>query len=162
MTRLDHGFWLSVLYERHFEVINGSSKFKAALHILVQVHCACCIDGKSYTWVFCNFSVYYIGHTNHNTIAYREHISFLYTAFRITEHLGSGQFGTVNKGIWQSPAGAVEVAVKTLQSSASQGDRVKFLQEAAINGQFRHPNVVKLLGVVTVGKPVSSHTMCLH
>ena len=75
--------------------------------------------------------------------------------FRITEHLGSGQFGTVNKGIWQSPAGAVEVAVKTLQSSASQEDRVKFLQEAAINGQFRHPNVVNLLGVVTVGEPVS-------
>ena len=74
---------------------------------------------------------------------------------RITEHLGSGQFGTVNKGIWQSPAGTVEVAVKTLQSSASQEDRVKFLQEAAINGQFRHPNVVKLLGVVTVGEPVS-------
>ena len=60
----------------------------------------------------------------------------------------------MDKGIWQSPAGAVEVAVKTLQSSASQ-DRVKFLQEAAINGQFRHPNVVKLLGVVTVGEPVS-------
>ena len=75
--------------------------------------------------------------------------------FRITEHLGSGQFGTVNKGMWQSPAGAVEVAVKTLQSSASQEDRVTFLQEAAINGQFKHPNVVKLLGVVTVGEPVS-------
>ena len=76
------------------------------------------------------------------------------------EHLGSGQFGTVNKGIWQSPAGTVEVAVKTLQSSASQEDRVKFLQEAAINGQFRHPNVVNLLGVVTVGEPVSKQ--CLH
>ena len=88
---------------------------------------------------------------------------FLYTAIvcRITEYLGSGQFGTVNKAIWQSPAGAMEVAVKTLQSSASQGDRVKFLQEAAINGQFRHPNVVKLLGVVTVGEPVSVNTLCV-
>ena len=75
--------------------------------------------------------------------------------FRVTGLLGSGQFGMVNKGVWQSPAGAVEVAVKTLQSSASQEDRVKFLQEAAINGQFRRPNVVKLLGVVTVGEPVS-------
>ena len=81
--------------------------------------------------------------------------------FRITEHLGSGQFGTVNKGIWQSPAGTVEVAVKTLQSSASQEDRVKFLQEAAINGQFRHPNVVNLLGVVTVGEPVSKQSTVL-
>ena len=74
---------------------------------------------------------------------------------RITAHLGSGQFGTVNKGIWQCPASSVEVAVKTLQSNASQKDRVMFLQEAAINGQFRHPNVTKLLGVVTVGEPVS-------
>ena len=71
------------------------------------------------------------------------------------EHLGSGQFGTVNKGIWQSPAGAVEVAVKTLQSSALQEDGVKFLQEAAIMGQFKHSNVVELLGVITVGEPVS-------
>ena len=80
--------------------------------------------------------------------------------FRVAGRLGSGQFGTVNKGVWQSPAGAVEVAVKTLQSSASQEDRVKFLQEAAINGQFRHPNVVKLLGVVTVGEPVSRQMSC--
>ena len=51
--------------------------------------------------------------------------------------------------------GAMDVAVKQLQSGASEEDKVKFLQEAAINGQFRHPNVVKLIGVVTVGEPVS-------
>ena len=45
-------------------------------------------------------------------------LCFCVFLLRVTEHLGSGQFGTVNKGIWQSPAGAVEVAVKTLQSSA--------------------------------------------
>lgn len=74
---------------------------------------------------------------------------------RITEHLGSGQFGTVNKGLWHSPMGSLEIAVKMLQSTATEEGRVKFLQEAAIMGQFRHPNVVKLHGVVTVGKPVS-------
>ena len=37
----------------------------------------------------------------------------------------------------------------------SEAEEVKFLQEAAINGQFHHPNVVQLCGVVTVGKPVS-------
>ena len=76
-------------------------------------------------------------------------------SFRIIEHLGAGQFGTVNKGLWQSPDGNIEVAVKTLQPSASEMDKVKFLQEAAIMGQFLHPNVVKLHGVVTVGQPVS-------
>ena len=75
--------------------------------------------------------------------------------YRIVGHLGSGQFGTVSKGIWQSPMGVMDVAVKQLQPGASEEDKVKFLQEAAINGQFKHPNIVKLMGVVTIGKPVS-------
>ena len=43
----------------------------------------------------------------------------------------------------------LNVAVKTLHSKASEGDTVRFLQEAAIMGQFKHPNVVRLYGVVT-------------
>ena len=49
----------------------------------------------------------------------------------------------------------VEVAVKTLKEGAGEEDKVKFLQEAAIMGQFSHPNVVTLYGVVTEGEPVS-------
>lgn len=78
--------------------------------------------------------------------------------YRITENLGSGQFGQVSKGLWQSPIGVVPVAVKTLKEKASgnNDDEVRFLQEAAINGQFQHRNVVKLHGVVTLGRPVST------
>ena len=47
------------------------------------------------------------------------------------------------------------MAVKMLQPQSSEEDKVKFLQEAAIMGQFLHPNIVKLHGVVTVGQPVS-------
>lgn len=68
--------------------------------------------------------------------------------------LGSGQFGQVNRGIWQKPGGAIEVAIKTLKEGVVEEDKVRFLQEAAISGQFQHPNVVRLLGVVTVGEPV--------
>ena len=75
--------------------------------------------------------------------------------YRISKVLGSGQFGEVSKGVWQSPMGAMDVAVKQLWSKASEEEKVKFLQEAAINGQFRHPNVVKLMGVVTEGGTVS-------
>ena len=74
---------------------------------------------------------------------------------RIIDHLGSGQFGTVNRGEWESPDGTVEVAVKMLKAGSAQSDRVKFLQEAAIMGQFQHHNVVQLYGVVTIGEPVS-------
>ena len=41
-----------------------------------------------------------------------------------------------------------EVAVKTMEDGASEGDRVKFLQEAALMGQFDHPNIIKLIGVI--------------
>ena len=62
----------------------------------------------------------------------------------------------VNKGAWQSPRGTVEVAIKTLKPGSDEMDQVKFLQEAAIMGQFKHPNVIKLYGMVTVGEPVST------
>ena len=51
--------------------------------------------------------------------------------------------------------GTLDVAVKMLNSKATEKDVVRFLQEAAIMGQFRHPNIVRLHGVVTVGEPVS-------
>ena len=76
---------------------------------------------------------------------------------RITDHLGSGQFGTVSKGVWQLPGGhSKTVVVKAHREKATEADKVKFLQEAAINEQFRHPNIVKLMGVVTIGEPVSN------
>ena len=48
-----------------------------------------------------------------------------------------------------STTGDVEVAVKMLDTDASDKDKLKFLQEAAILCQFDHQNVIKLHGVVT-------------
>ena len=64
--------------------------------------------------------------------------------------IGSGEFGTVHLGLWSNGStDPVQVAVKTLNSQCSESDRVKFLREAAIMGQFVHNNVVQLHGVVT-------------
>ena len=76
--------------------------------------------------------------------------------FRLGTHLGSGQFGVVHRGVWLSSNGEVKVAVKTLKEGSGEEDRVKFLQEAAIMGQFKHPNVVTMYGVVIQGEPVSA------
>ena len=57
--------------------------------------------------------------------------------------------------------GDLDVAVKQLKPGASETEKIKFLREAAINGQFRHPNVVKLMGVVTGSGPVCSHAMSI-
>ena len=70
--------------------------------------------------------------------------------------LGEGQFGTVSQGIWRTENSYVlEVAVKTLKKGCEERDKVKFLQEATIMAQFKHPNVVTLYGVVSSGGPVS-------
>ena len=66
----------------------------------------------------------------------------------LLEELGKGEFGMVYKGEWtSSPGGPVQVAVKTLHSQEEE-NRYKLLKEAAIMGQFSHPNVVRLYGVV--------------
>ena len=75
---------------------------------------------------------------------------------RITSRLGSGNFGHVESGLWHSPVGVIKVAMKSLKENSTENDKVKFLQEAAINGQFYHRNIVKLLGVITVTEPVSA------
>lgn len=64
----------------------------------------------------------------------------------------------VKRAVWSSPAGPREVAVKMLPPDATEKDQIRFLQEAAVNGQFNfHPNIVHLFGVVTVEKPVKRH-----
>ena len=74
---------------------------------------------------------------------------------RILEHIGSGEFAEVSRATWKSQYGKLEVAVKKLHSNASELDKIKLLQEAAIMGQFTHPNVVRLHGVVSDRSNVS-------
>ena len=87
----------------------------------------------------------------------------LFLLCRIEGKIGAGHFGSVSKGLWllRGEGGevvegeGVQVAVKVVKTEAEEMQRVKLLQEAAIMGQFAHPNVVRLNGVVTVGDPVS-------
>lgn len=74
--------------------------------------------------------------------------------YSILKSIGFGHFGTVRKGVWFTNDTCVQVAIKSVKNSMEQ-ERVKLLQEAAIMGQFAHSSVVRLLGVVTVGEPVS-------
>ena len=68
---------------------------------------------------------------------------------RVVGHLKSGEFGDVKKALWtKGDSKKLEVAVKMLKEGAGSEERVKFLQEAAIMGQFHHHNVVMLHGVV--------------
>ena len=74
---------------------------------------------------------------------------------RLLKVIGSGEFGNVYKAVWSVSESTKEVAVKTLKPGSPENDTVRFLQEAAIMGQFNHPYIVKLYGVVTLEDPVS-------
>ena len=50
----------------------------------------------------------------------------------------------------------IAVAIKTLNDSATEGEKIKFLQEAAVMAQFDHTNVLKLHGVVVTKKTVNN------
>ena len=79
------------------------------------------------------------------------HFESCYKCFlRIHHQIGSGEFGVVSLAQWvDSSKESIIVAVKSLNSQCSESERVKFLREAAIMGQFLHNNVVRLHGVVT-------------
>lgn len=65
----------------------------------------------------------------------------------------SGEFGEVCSGHLKLPGKRdVAVAIKTLKVGYTEKQRRDFLCEASIMGQFDHPNVVHLEGVVTRGK----------
>ncbi|XP_069033229.1 focal adhesion kinase 1-like isoform X7 [Embiotoca jacksoni] len=64
--------------------------------------------------------------------------------------IGEGQFGDVHQGVYDSPdKPPLPVAIKTCKNCTSDSVREKFLQEALTMRQFDHPNIVKLIGVIT-------------
>ncbi|XP_013861652.1 ephrin type-A receptor 2a [Austrofundulus limnaeus] len=64
--------------------------------------------------------------------------------------IGVGEFGEVFRGVMKTPGkGEVTVAIKTLKPGYSEKQRQDFLSEASIMGQFSHPNIIRLEGVVT-------------
>ena len=91
---------------------------------------------------------------------------------RFEEELGCGQFGTVYKALWKFPVDLIpqesnssdtqtnevkvaNVAVKVMDNQTTQEDRISFLQEAVLLGQFTDPNVVAIFGIVTMTSRVS-------
>ncbi|KAM9651286.1 ephrin type-A receptor 1 isoform 1-T1 [Trichechus inunguis] len=69
--------------------------------------------------------------------------------------IGEGEFGEVYRGSLQLPSQDCRtVAIKTLKDTSPDGQWWNFLREATIMGQFKHPHILRLEGVVTKRKPI--------
>ncbi|XP_036403598.1 ephrin type-B receptor 4a-like isoform X2 [Megalops cyprinoides] len=74
---------------------------------------------------------------------------------KIEEVIGAGEFGEVCRGRLKVPGKKENyVAIKTLKGGYTEKQRRDFLSEASIMGQFQHPNIIHLEGVITASCPV--------
>uniref|UniRef100_A0A8C9UZ63 Ephrin type-A receptor 6 n=1 Tax=Scleropages formosus TaxID=113540 RepID=A0A8C9UZ63_SCLFO len=74
---------------------------------------------------------------------------------RIERVIGAGEFGEVCSGRLRTPGKKeIPVAIKTLKGGYVERQRRDFLREASIMGQFDHPNIIRLEGVVTKSKVI--------
>uniref|UniRef100_A0A3P9KA23 receptor protein-tyrosine kinase n=1 Tax=Oryzias latipes TaxID=8090 RepID=A0A3P9KA23_ORYLA len=74
---------------------------------------------------------------------------------KIEEVIGAGEFGEVCRGRLKIPGKKENyVAIKTLKGGYTDKQRRDFLSEASIMGQFHHPNIIHLEGIITASCPV--------
>ncbi|XP_068600574.1 ephrin type-B receptor 4a [Brachionichthys hirsutus] len=74
---------------------------------------------------------------------------------KIEEVIGAGEFGEVCRGRLKAPGKKENyVAIKTLKGGYTDKQRRDFLSEASIMGQFQHPNIIHLEGIITASCPV--------
>uniref|UniRef100_A0A8C5B1N4 receptor protein-tyrosine kinase n=1 Tax=Gadus morhua TaxID=8049 RepID=A0A8C5B1N4_GADMO len=72
------------------------------------------------------------------------------SSISIERIIGAGEFGEVCSGPLRLPGKReFQVAIKTLKAGYSEQQRRDFLWEASIMGQFDHPNIIHLEGVIT-------------
>ena len=81
------------------------------------------------------------------------------TTLNLGRHLRTTKRSITYVGDWDSPQGQFEVVVKTTTDEATDKDRLQLLKEASCMGQFKHVNIMRFYGVVTMTDTVSG---CIH
>ncbi|KAM9385461.1 ephrin type-B receptor 3b isoform 5-T5 [Pholidichthys leucotaenia] len=88
-------------------------------------------------------------------LSYRGKTASHLQAIPLEDFTPSGEFGEVCRGRLKLPGRReIIVAIKTLKAGYTDRQRRDFLSEASIMGQFDHPNIIRLEGVVTKSRPV--------
>ncbi|XP_060940762.1 ephrin type-A receptor 4-A-like [Limanda limanda] len=77
------------------------------------------------------------------------------SSIHIERVIGMGEFGEVCSGrLRVQGKREIYVAIKSLKAGYTDKQRRDFLSEASIMGQFDHPNIIRLEGVITRCKPL--------
>ncbi|KAM5125453.1 ephrin type-B receptor 4 [Mantella aurantiaca] len=151
------------------QLIAGTAGVGAILVIVVIVIAVVCVrkHGSHKEPEYCDKpGQYLIGHSTKLYIdpftyedpneAVREFAKEIDVSYvKIEEVIGAGEFGEVCRGRLKVPGKKENyVAIKTLKGGYTERQRREFLSEASIMGQFHHPNIIHLEGVITNNCPV--------
>ncbi|PIO40536.1 Ephrin type-B receptor 4 [Aquarana catesbeiana] len=151
------------------ELIAGTAGVGAILVIVVIIIAVVCVrkHGSHKEPEYCDKpGQYLIGHSTKLYIdpftyedpneAVREFAKEIDASYvKIEEVIGAGEFGEVCRGRLKVPGKKENyVAIKTLKGGYTERQRREFLSEASIMGQFHHPNIIHLEGVITNNCPV--------
>ncbi|XP_068129956.1 ephrin type-B receptor 4 [Hyperolius riggenbachi] len=151
------------------ELIAGTAGVGAILVLVVIIIAVVCVrkHGSHKEAEYCDKpGQYLIGHNTKLYIdpftyedpneAVREFAKEIDVSYvKIEEVIGAGEFGEVCRGRLKVPGKKENyVAIKTLKGGYTERQRREFLSEASIMGQFHHPNIIHLEGVITNNCPV--------
>uniref|UniRef100_A0A8C9ZZQ9 receptor protein-tyrosine kinase n=1 Tax=Sander lucioperca TaxID=283035 RepID=A0A8C9ZZQ9_SANLU len=108
---------------------------------------------KSRTWVKVYIDPFTYEDPNEAVREFAKEIDVSFV--KIEEVIGAGEFGEVCRGRLKIPGKKENyVAIKTLKGGYTDKQRRDFLSEASIMGQFQHPNIIHLEGIITASCPV--------
>uniref|UniRef100_A0A3Q2WDP6 receptor protein-tyrosine kinase n=1 Tax=Haplochromis burtoni TaxID=8153 RepID=A0A3Q2WDP6_HAPBU len=110
-------------------------------------------DGKKRSWVKVYIDPFTYEDPNEAVREFAKEIDVSFV--KIEEVIGAGEFGEVCRGRLKIPGKKENyVAIKTLKGGYTDKQRRDFLSEASIMGQFQHPNIIHLEGIITASCPV--------
>uniref|UniRef100_A0AAQ6A393 receptor protein-tyrosine kinase n=1 Tax=Amphiprion ocellaris TaxID=80972 RepID=A0AAQ6A393_AMPOC len=110
-------------------------------------------DGKKRSWVKVYIDPFTYEDPNEAVREFAKEIDVSFV--KIEEVIGAGEFGEVCRGRLKIPGKKENyVAIKTLKGGYTEKQRRDFLSEASIMGQFQHPNIIHLEGIITASCPV--------
>uniref|UniRef100_A0A7M5US18 receptor protein-tyrosine kinase n=1 Tax=Clytia hemisphaerica TaxID=252671 RepID=A0A7M5US18_9CNID len=77
----------------------------------------------------------------------------------IVQMLSNGKSLDISKGALLKNGEMKTVVIKTLKETATESDRIDFLQEASLVGKMNHTNIIKYEGIILKSQP---HTIALE
>ncbi|KAB0385534.1 hypothetical protein FD755_000490 [Muntiacus reevesi] len=138
-------------------IVNNVSLLADVTRIIVGIIYRRAFSGKAPNGLILDYEIWYYEkeHNKVNSFMARSQTNTVRIDGLQPAMVFGGEFGDVHKGCWKLPGKReIYVAIKMLKAGYSEKQHWDFPSEASVMGQFDHPNIIHLEGVVTKSQSV--------